>query len=56
MARSSCAGVSLNPLAAGHCTITGMPSARRTMSMYETHAGTGTTTSSPASTVACSAL
>jgi hypothetical protein len=56
MAPSNCSGVTLNPCPAGQRRITGVPPASTTMSMYETHAGVGTITSSPGSTVACRAL
>jgi len=56
MAPSSSSGVILKPVSAPQRTITGVPSATRTISGYDTHAGVGITTSSPSSSVACSAL
>jgi hypothetical protein len=56
MAASSCSGVILNPVDAVAGSVIGIPIVIRTISMYDTHAGTATITSSPASTVACSAL
>lgn len=56
MAACSAAGVSLKPCSMPQSTMTGVPSFTRTMSGNEGQYGAGTMTSSPASSVAASAL
>src|SRR5690606_27869653 len=48
-------GVNLKPWASTVGTMTGLPSFNSTMSGYDTQYGVGMMTSSPASSVACSA-
>ena len=56
MAASSSTGCSLRPFSGRVATRTGVPSAKVTISGYDTQYGAGMITSSPASSVAISAL
>ncbi|MOA26747.1 hypothetical protein D3C78_1475620 [compost metagenome] len=56
MACSNACGVSLKPSASGQASTTGVPSLTSTMSGYDTQYGAGMMTSSPACTVAASAV